>query len=91
MLTKQVFDVQSCNAHCCVRKTQLMLCIKLTKTFDGNVDITRKDMVEYRELTEEFKKIAASTELITEKDREGFTLEAWQADERSDNFIYGQL
>jgi len=42
-------------------------------------------------LAEEFSEIAASTELITDKDRDGFTLEAWQADERSDNFIYGQL
>jgi len=42
-------------------------------------------------LAEEFKTIASSTELITEKDRGGFTVEAWQADERSDNFIYGQL
>ncbi len=29
-----------------------MLCIKLTKTFDEKVDITYKDIMEYRELTE---------------------------------------
>ncbi len=42
-------------------------------------------------LANEFKEIAASTELITDKDRDGSTLEAWQADERSDNFLYEEL
>jgi len=40
-------------------------------------------------LAEEFRGIASSTELITDKDRDGFSLEAWQADKRSENFIYG--
>ncbi len=39
-------------------------------------------------LAEEFKEIASSTELITDKDRNGFTVEGWLADERSENFIY---
>ena len=38
-----------------------------------------------------FDSIAHSTKLITDKDRDGFTVETWQNDERSDNFIYGQL
>ncbi len=42
-------------------------------------------------LAEEFKGVASSTELITDKDKNGFTVETWQNDERSDNFIYGQL
>lgn len=43
------------------------------------------------QLAEEFKEIADTTELISDKDRDGLTVEAWQADERSDNFIFGQL
>lgn len=42
-------------------------------------------------LADEFKEIAASTELITDKDRDGFSVAAWQADERSENFVYGRL
>ncbi len=42
-------------------------------------------------LAAEFAEIAASTELITDKDRNGYSVQAWQADERSDNFIYRQL
>ena len=42
-------------------------------------------------LAAEFQKIAASTQLITDKDRNGFSMQAWEADKRSDNFIYGQL
>ncbi len=42
-------------------------------------------------LAEEFKGIASTTQLMTDKDRNGFSVAAWQADERSDNFIYGQL
>ena len=38
-----------------------------------------------------FDGIAPTTELITEKDRDGFTLEAWNADERSENFLYKEL
>lgn len=42
-------------------------------------------------LKKEFDNIAFSTELITDKDRDGFTVQGWQSDERSDNFIYGKL
>jgi len=42
-------------------------------------------------LAEEFRTIASSIELITNKDRDGFSVAAWQADERSDNFMYGKL
>ena len=43
------------------------------------------------QLAKEFKEIAATTELVTDKDRNGFSVAAWQDDERSDNFIYGQM
>ena len=42
-------------------------------------------------LKELFDDIAPSTKLITDKDKDGFTVKAWENDERSDNFIYGQL
>ena len=38
-----------------------------------------------------FDSIAHSTNLITDKDRNGFTLAAWLENENSDNFIYGKL
>jgi len=38
-----------------------------------------------------FDYIAPSTELITDKDRNGFSIAGWAADKRSDNFIYGKL
>ena len=40
------------------------------------------------DLKETFRKIAPSTPLITDKDRNGSSVSAWEADERSDNFIY---
>jgi dTDP-4-dehydrorhamnose 3,5-epimerase len=43
-----------------------------------------------RELKAAFDEIAVSTDLMTDKDRNGLTLAAWTADERSDQFIYGQ-
>ena len=43
------------------------------------------------ELKKLFDGIAPTTELITEKDRDGFTLEAWNEDERSENFLYKEL
>lgn len=43
------------------------------------------------ELKKLFDGIAPSTELITDKDKNGFTVKAWESDERSGNFIYGQL
>ena len=38
-----------------------------------------------------FKNLSASTALITEKDKNGFSIEGWKSDKRSENFIYGQL
>ena len=38
-----------------------------------------------------FDGIASSTELITDKDKDGFSVQAWENDERSDNFIYGKM
>jgi dTDP-4-dehydrorhamnose 3,5-epimerase len=37
-----------------------------------------------------FQDLAPRTELMTEKDKNGFTLAAWLKDERSNNFVYGQ-
>ena len=36
-----------------------------------------------------FDSIAPVTKLITDKDKNGFTLEAWVKDKKSDNFIFG--
>ena len=36
-----------------------------------------------------FDGIAATTELFTDKDRNGLSLAAWEGDPRSDNFVYG--
>jgi len=44
-----------------------------------------------RELKKLFDDIAHTTVLITDKDKNGFTVEAWKNDKRSDNFIYGKL
>jgi dTDP-4-dehydrorhamnose 3,5-epimerase len=38
-----------------------------------------------------FDNIASSTELITDKDSNGFSVAGWAADKRSDNFIYGKM
>ena len=35
-----------------------------------------------------FDSIAPTTEFITEKDKNGFSVKGWSNDERSDNFIY---
>jgi hypothetical protein len=43
------------------------------------------------ELKKLFDSIAHSEVLITDKDRSGFSVNGWKNDERSDNFIYGQL
>lgn len=42
------------------------------------------------ELKAQFDKIAATTELMTEKDRSGLSLAQWIADDRSNQFIYGK-
>lgn len=38
-----------------------------------------------------FDDIVPSTELITDKDKNGFSVGGWESDERSDQFIYGKL
>ncbi len=43
------------------------------------------------ELKKMFDQIAPSTDLITDKDRNGFSISEWESDERSENFIYGKL
>jgi dTDP-4-dehydrorhamnose 3,5-epimerase len=42
-------------------------------------------------LRETFHKIASSTPLITDKDKNGLSVSAWGEDERSNNFIYADL
>ena len=39
-------------------------------------------------LRETFHRVALSTPLITDKDRDGLSVAAWVRDERSDNFVY---
>lgn len=39
-------------------------------------------------MRETFHEIASRTQLMTDKDRNGFTVSAWGRDERSDNFVY---
>ena len=39
-------------------------------------------------LRESFHEIASSTQLITDKDKNGLSVSAWEEDQRSDNFIY---
>ena len=39
----------------------------------------------------EFDSIAGKTKLITEKDKNAFTVEAWSKDSRSENFLYGYI
>lgn len=41
-------------------------------------------------LKKEFDSIASRTTLMTDKDRNGFSLDAWVKDGKSDNFIYGK-
>jgi len=43
------------------------------------------------ELKKLFDNIARTTSLITDKDKNGFSITSWQSDEQSDNFVYGQL
>jgi dTDP-4-dehydrorhamnose 3,5-epimerase len=42
-------------------------------------------------LKKAFDEMAYSTQLMTDKDKNGFSLQTWLADERSDNFLYEQL
>jgi dTDP-4-dehydrorhamnose 3,5-epimerase len=43
------------------------------------------------ELASLFQQIAHSTDLMTDKDRTGFSLASWTADPRSENFLYDEL
>ncbi|MBA2598424.1 MAG: dTDP-4-dehydrorhamnose 3,5-epimerase family protein [Chloroflexia bacterium] len=42
-------------------------------------------------LRDQFQSIARDTSLMTDKDRNGFSLASWTADERSGNFLYDDL
>lgn len=42
-----------------------------------------------RDLRDTFREIASSTPLMTDKDRDGLSVSAWESDERSENFMYG--
>ncbi len=42
-----------------------------------------------QDLRETFREIAYSTPLMTDKDRDGLSVSAWESDERSENFVYG--
>ncbi len=37
-----------------------------------------------------FNRVASSTDLITDKDRDGLSVSAWESDERSENFVYAR-
>ena len=50
------------------------------------IDWSLSDM----KLKTEFENIISNTTLITDKDRNGFSLEAWIKDPRSENFMYGK-
>ena len=39
-------------------------------------------------LRQEFYRISTTTDLMTEKDRDGLSLSAWEEDDRSANFVY---
>ena len=41
-------------------------------------------------LRETFHEIASSSSLITDKDKNGLSVSAWEGDERSENFIYAE-
>ena len=43
------------------------------------------------ELKKLFDDVAHSTRLITDKDKNGFSVNAWKSSEHSDNFVYGKL
>jgi len=44
-----------------------------------------------KKLKKLFDKIVLSTNLITDKDKNGYSVGQWKNDERSNNFIYGEL
>jgi dTDP-4-dehydrorhamnose 3,5-epimerase len=52
----------------------------------GDIDWSLCD----RNLRETFYQVAYGTSLITDKDRDGLSVSAWQQDERSENFVYAE-
>jgi hypothetical protein len=42
------------------------------------------------DLKQVFDQIAASTDLVTDKDRNGYSLRSWEASPLSDNFLYSR-
>jgi hypothetical protein len=44
-----------------------------------------------RPLREHFLRVAQGTPLITDKDKNGFTVSGWAKDDRSRNFVYQPL
>jgi dTDP-4-dehydrorhamnose 3,5-epimerase len=44
-----------------------------------------------KKLKKMFDKIVPTTDLITDKDKNGFSVGSWKADERSENFVYGKM
>jgi len=53
----------------------------------GDIDWSLCD----RDLKKLFDRIAGPATLISDKDRDGLTVNGWSSDPRSDNFIYGRL
>ena len=53
----------------------------------GDMDWTLCDP----DLKKLFDRIAGSTALISDKDKDGLTVKGWNSDNRSENFIYGRL
>ena len=52
--------------------------------FAGDIDWSMCD----RDLKELFDGLASTTPLVTDKDRDGFTLHDWLGDDRSENFTW---
>jgi dTDP-4-dehydrorhamnose 3,5-epimerase len=44
-----------------------------------------------KELKKLYDKLVPTTSLITDKDKNGFSVNGWKNDERSNNFVYGEL
>jgi hypothetical protein len=53
----------------------------------GDIDWTLCDP----DLKKLFDRIAGSMALISDKDKDGLTVNGWNSDNRSENFIYGRL
>ena len=42
-------------------------------------------------LRDTFQEIARTTDLMTDKDRDAFSVASWKADDRSDNFLFAEI